>query len=386
MEVALFHPNGGYYVRRPTGATHPDYFTSPQAHPAFGALIAIQLWLMWDSLERPHPFHVIEMGAGDGLLAREVVEYAPSLPDSFSIALSYVALDRSSLRAAPHDRPALYQSISTARVPVKGVVGCLLSNELVDSFPVHRFEIQRGQVKEVFLSLRDDRLVEVIAEPSTPLLARRVGSLAPTLPEGYRGEVNPGIAAWIAEVASALEKGFVITIDYGYEGADVYPPGRPEGTVETHYRHTREGSPYERIGMQDITAHVDFLSVASDGEAVGLKPVGLCTQAQFLAGLGFGDWLSRLRAEKLAQSQRDANSMAMRQLVRPDGLGDFKVLVQEKGTGITELGQLLPARATRDEADAWAADLPIPLLGPEQIRLMEGRYPHLGWQPEGYFS
>lgn len=375
MEVALYHPSGGYYALGASDGVRRDYFTSPGAHPAFGALIAVQLWRMWEVMGRPPSLYAIEMGAGDGLLARDVVGYAGALPGPFQESLRYIAIDRSLGYAARDRDPGAFQRIVASGIPFRGVVGCLLSNEMVDSFPVHRFQIQNGTLKEVFVSVRDGQFVEVLGEPSTPLLAHRIEGLGLSLPEGYQGEVNLEIGPWMAAVAGALKSGFVLTIDYGYEAPELYSPQRAGGTVQTYHRHTQAASPYRRTGMQDITAHVDFSTVASEGEAVGLRPLGLLTQSQYLRGLGLERWLRKLRTEELTQRERDANMMGMRELVGPDGLGGFKVLVQEKGLGPLDLGLLAPSEAPMDA-------LTVPLLRPDHIPLMPGRYPHAGWQWE----
>ena len=382
MEVALYHPEGGYYARRAPEGIPGDFYTSAAAHPAYGALLSIQLWLMWEAMERPNPFYAIEMGAGSGLLARDVVEYALGLPGPFRRALRYAALDRAPAYAASDGRPPLYQRIVAKGVPVRGVIGCLLSNELVDSFPVHRFQIAEGAVKEEYVALRDGELVTVLGEPSTPLLVHRMESLGFPLPEGYRGEVNLQIGHWMAAVTDALERGFLLTIDYGYEAPALYAPERAGGTLQTYYRHTAGSSPYQRIGMQDLTAHVDFSSIISGGQAVGLRPVAFFTQAEFLARLGLDRWINRVRRERLSQRERDANLMAMRDLLRPEGLGGFRVLIQEKVTGIADFGQHAFLRPLPDEPEFRAEGLPVPLLGADRVPLMEGRYPHAGLEVE----
>ena len=150
--------------------------------------------------------------------------------------------------------------------------------------------------------------------------------------------------------------------------------------MQTYYRHTDGASPYQRIGSQDITAHVDFSALASHGAKVGLTSLGTVTQARFLRGLGLDRWLQRLRTEDLGQQERDANMMGMRDLVRPDGLGRFRVLVQEKGTGIANSG-LLQVRSDTSEADG----LPLPMLRPDHISLLAGRYPQATWRLDDLF-
>ena len=370
MEVALYHPKGGYYTRSEADGTRADYYTSPGAHPAFAGLIAVQLRSMWEALGSPQTFDVVEMGAGSGLLARDVVHYARSALGPFGEALRYTALDRSAGLVGT-DRPqAAHQRLVAVGLPVKGVLGCLLSNELVDSFPVHRFQIESGAVKEVFLTIHDGELVEVIDEPSTPLLAHRLEGLALSLPDGYRGDVNLRIGPWIREAAEALDTGFALTIDYGYEAGQLYSPDRPSGTLQTYYRHTGGADLYRRIGMQDITAHVDFSAVMSEGDAAGLKPVVFCSQTWWLNRLGLDRWIQKLRTQELAQREREANMVAMRELVKPEGLGGFRVLVQEKATGIRDIDLLVPPKAPTEE-------LPVPLLGPGHVPIMAARYPHM---------
>jgi SAM-dependent MidA family methyltransferase len=187
--------------------------------------------------------------------------------------------------------------------------------------------------------------------------------------------VNPGLAAWTREVAGALDAGFALTIDYGHEADRLYSPERAGGTLQTTYRHAPGSGPYDHIGEQDITAHVDFSALVAEGEAAGLRPLALLTQSRFLRGHGLDRWRRMLGGEGLTQRERDANTMGMLDLVRPEGLGGFKVLVQEKGTGIEDVGRLLAPEALRP------GDLPVPLLGPEHLSLIEARYPHAAWDP-----
>ena len=373
MEVALYHPDGGYYSDARAFRATGDYYTSPAAHPAFGALIAIQLQHMWEVLGRPAHFHAVELGAGSGLLARDVVRYAASMPGLFPQSLTYVAVDRhTSCRESPIAQPMLQYLVSTD-VPLRDVVGCFISNELVDSFPVHRFRIECGAVKEVYVGLDEGGgFVDVLGEPSTPLIVQRLENLDFDLIEGFRGEVNLGISPWITSVSGALQRGFVITIDYGHEATDLYSRQRAQGTILTYANHTWGGSPYHHPGGQDITAQVDFSNIDSECSSVGLNSLGLRTQTQYLRGLGLTAMLANLRVKPLVQRERNANMMGMRELVDPDGLGRFKVLVHERDSGAKTLSDLVPPNSALDEMD-------VPLLRPEHIPLLEGRYPHLAW-------
>ena len=373
MELSLYG-EGGYY----TEASHfaRDYFTSPAAHPAFGALIAVQLQRMWELLGQPPRFTTVEMGAGNGLLARDVAGYAAKMPGGFGGALRYVTVERRGPLSSHRAESGVVHPVIASGVPLRRVVGCLLSNELVDSFPVNRFRIEQGVVREVYVTL-DERgeLTEALDEPSTPYIAERIERLRIDLQEGCEGEVNLSVRPWMKEVSEALEKGFVLTIDYGFGARELYVPQRARGTLQTHYRHTYGGSPYRHVGGQDITAHVDFSLVALEGDSLGIKTLGLLPQADFLRKLGFGQMLRHLKVKSLSQRERDANRMGMLELVKPEGLGGFKVLVQERGTGIECLSEMVPSGLLDDTPE-------VPLLRDDHVSLMEGRYPHLAWEPD----
>lgn len=373
MGLALYHPKDGYYTSPEVFGAEGDFYTSPSAHPVFGALLTVQLKAMWEALDKPNPFHAIEPGAGNGILAQDILDYADKLSDEFANSLLYVSLDRYCASDIVTTRPHQHEQVKSADIPLKGVVGCLLSNELIDSFPVHRFQIQNSQVWEMYVTLDDEeKFVEVFGSPSTPALTERIKALGFPLPEGFRGEVNLNICPWIQEVSNALERGFVLTIDYGHLEKELYSAERRNGTFQTYYRHTEGSSPYQRIGRQDMTAHVDFSLVQSEGAKSGLRTLSYMTQAEFLHGLGFDEMLHQIYSRNLRPGERNANLMALQELVNPDGLGGFKVLIQEKDTGPEGY----------DSLSQTGSDTPIPappIKTPQHISLMEGRYPHQEW-------
>ncbi len=379
MDLALYHPDGGYYTRGGAVGAEGDYYTSPSAHPAFGALMAIQLRCMWHALGRPDPFHVVELGAGDGRLATDLTRHAAALEPGFASAVRYVAVDRAlPIRSGDcpsgHGARAAFDRVRADGVPMGGVEGCFISNELVDAFPVHRFLVD-DDILELYVTERDGKLVEIPGEPSTPELASRLDRLPHRLPPGYCGEVNLGIGPWMNEVATALERGFVVTIDYGDVDLDLYSPKRMSGTLQTYRGHSPGAGPLTRIGLQDITSHADFSSIAYEGRRAGLETIGLMTQAEYLGRLGMGSWIRAARALPLAQHEIQANTMAMRHLVDPSGLGGFKILVQEKGTGVGNMEAIMPDLGEDAPSEP-------PLLSREHTPLMEGRYAHAAWQPD----
>src|SRR5262249_27658360 len=359
MQACLYSPQGGFYSSRGTRiSTH--FGTSPTSHPVFGALLARQLEQMWHLLGDPPVFHVLEVGAGDGALAQSIVQACGRLAPRLAQALYYVAADYeprwlpspdhtfawdngTGEGIAPSRRDAL---LAVQRVKTDGlrafrnIVGCILCNELIDNFPVHRFAIQGGRVKEVFVTLAGGRLTEVLDEPSSPRLAERLTSLGLALPEGYRGEVNLAVEDWTGQLAQALDRGFILTIDYGQLATDLYAPQNNQGTLVCYHRHVVSRDPYQHLGQQDITCQVDFTSLMQLGDRHGLATVGYTLQSQFLMNLGFSSCLDALQTQGLSAARTALSRMAMMTLVDPDEYGDFKVLAQAKGTrlGIDLLG------------------------------------------------
>ena len=372
MEAALYHPNGGYYTSAENRVGR-DFYTSPVAHPAFGALVSVQLEQLWRAMGAPSPFYVIEVGAGTGVLARDILAYSAQLSEEFRRALEYVAVDYE----LPTD-PGGAQWVKAGGLTLSDVEGCILSNELLDAFPVHRFEVRGGRVLEVYVTLQDGELVETLDEPSTPEIERRLADLGFSLPDGFRGEVNLGIDRWIEETARVLKRGLVLTLDYGHLAPDLYSPPRSRGTLRCYYGHTLTGNPYSHVGEQDITAHVDFSALMASGEERGLATLGLTTQRSFLHNLGFRRLLDSLHGMGLDQRRMDANRMAMLDLVRPDGMGDFKALAQGKGLS----ADLRLAGFASGEASAPGTIPPVPLLSEDHMELMTARYPHMGMQFE----
>lgn len=370
MQTALYHPVDGYYTsEKPFGAAG-DYYTSPAVHPAFGALLAVQLYGMWQYMGKPSEFTIVEMGAGTGMLADDILAYAARLPDGFADSARYVAIDR---YAPAVGNPALEWLRSTS-LPLRDVVGCFISNEFVDAFPVCRFRIVDGEAQEVYVALDDSgEFVEIVGKPSTPLIAERIQELGFSLAEGHCGEVNLHIKSWLNEVSRALAKGFVITIDYGYTASELYSPERCLGTLQTYYRHTEGSSPYQRIGRQDMTAHVDFSLLQAEGHAAGLNSVAYTTQVELLHTLGIQDMMRQLRSAPIGSHERNTNMMALRELFKPDGLGRFKGLIQEKDTVARRHHELVPDKLTLEK-------LRLPLLSDRHIPLTEGRYPHTTWE------
>jgi SAM-dependent MidA family methyltransferase len=353
MQACLYSPRGGFYSSRGNRiSTH--FGTSPTSHPVFGALIARQLEQMWHLLGDPPVFHVIEVGSGDGALAQAIVHACWRMAPRLAQVLYYVAADYEPrwLPSPAHTfacdigigdgmSPSWRDAIlGVQRVKTEGlrafrkVVGCILCNELIDNFPVHRFAIQGGRVKEVFVTLVGGTLTEVLDEPSSPRIVERLTSLGLSLPEGYRGEVNLAMEDWTGQLAQALDRGFILTIDYGQLATDLYSLQNHQGTLVCYHRHVVSRDPYQHIGHQDMTCQVDFTSLMRLGDRHGLATVGYALQRQFLTNLGFSSCLEALQTQGLSAARTALSRMAMMALVDPNDYGDFKVLAQAKGNGL----------------------------------------------------
>jgi SAM-dependent MidA family methyltransferase len=353
MQACLYSPHGGFYSSRGTRiSTH--FGTSPTSHPVFGALIARQLEQMWHLLGDPPVFHVIEVGSGDGALAQSIVQACWRMAPRLAQVLYYVAADYEPRWLPSPDHPFAWDNgtgdgmspsrrdalLGVQRVKTEGlrafrkVVGCILCNELIDNFPVHRFAIQGGRVKEVFVTLAGGTLTEVLDEPSSPRIEERLTSLGLSLTEGYRGEVNLAMEDWTGQLAQALDRGFILTIDYGQLATDHYSLQNNQGTLVCYHRHVVSSDPYQHIGQQDITCQVDFTSLIRLGDRHGLATVGYTLQRQFLTNLGFSSCLDALQTQGLSAARTALSRMAMMALVDPDEYGDFKVLAQAKGHGV----------------------------------------------------
>ena len=349
MQICLYSPKGGFYSTR-ANRINTEFGTAPTSHPLFGTLIAKQLKQMWEILDFPSTFQVIEVGSGDGALARSIVDEIQLLDSNFSTALQYVATDYepwwpNSLNEslgwngeAQNSRPnkkEITWGVNRVKAegvnPFKNITGCILCNELVDNFPFHQFAIQDGLVKEVYVTTSDKGFTEILDIPSSPLISNRLKSLNLDLPEGYRGEINLGIDSWMAEVFETLDRGFTLSIDYGELSKDLYSSKYSNGTLMCYNQHQYTNNPYQNIGSQDITSFVDFTSLMKAGEKQGFTTQGYALQRRFLENLGFYSYLDSLDTKELSYARKELSRIAMKTLIDPDDYGDFKVLIQSKG-------------------------------------------------------
>jgi SAM-dependent MidA family methyltransferase len=365
MEWCLYHPEYGYYQSKgvTTGA-QGDYYTSPSVSPLFGHLIAKQLFQMAEILGGEE-FDLVEMGGGRGFLCEDILDWVEKTSPDFYQRLRYHLIETSSPflkeqreRLSERERegrvfwidPKLF---GEGKVQIQG---CFLSNELVDAFPIHRVILDQGKLREIYVTHRNGQFEEHWGELSSPGIASYFRSMGIALHEGQKAEVNLSALEWMENVARCLQRGFVLTIDYGYLAEELYAPHRREGTLLCYFQHEASGNPYERLGEQDITSHVNFTSLIRKGEEVGLRFTGLVPQYRFLIGLGILEQMETLGKE-LSELDGLKLRLSLKHLIEPEmGMGEvFKVLIQHKGMdqpqldGLKDLGSISwPASAEGD--------------------------------------
>jgi SAM-dependent MidA family methyltransferase len=352
MELVLYDPQFGYYASNANCiGKSGDFITSPHLAPDFGELLAIQIEQLWEILGSPDRFSIVEMGAGQGLLAAQILEYLQRKHPEFFGALEYLIIE-----TAPAMIIAQQQRLNT--LPVRwcewseidnlSIVGCFISNELIDALPVHQVIVENGRLQEVYVTMdRDSKtFTELVDELSTDRLNQywqlnQINLLSDKYSDGYRTEVNLAALDWLKLVEKKLDRGYIISIDYGYSADRYYNPIRSQGTLQCYYEHYHHNDPYINIGNQDLTAHVDFTAIQKQGELFGLETIGFTKQGMFLMALGLGD-----RISTISSSGGDIQTILTRrqnlhQLIDPMGVGKFGILIQSKGLTAEERSILL---------------------------------------------
>jgi SAM-dependent MidA family methyltransferase len=322
MEEALYDPGNGFYARPPVGE-NGHFVTSPHVSPAFGDLLARQVAECWEVLGRPRPFELVEVGAGDGTLAAQILAAVRAVPDLAS-AFRYIPVERSPGAVAALRASGLKPR--TSLVEVGAAAGCVVANEVFDNLPFHRLRERDGRVREVFVGLDHDRFVEVEGEPTERAMAL-LGDRR--LRPGEERPVSPAAAELVGQIAGVLELGYAFLFDYGFIG------GETPGPVHAYRGHQVLAEVLEEPGSRDVTAAVDLDAVADQARRAGLQVWGPVWQREALLGLGYRMWVSGVRARQ-AQAEtrgdwREANRLyAARSrasiLIDPAKLGGLRLL------------------------------------------------------------
>jgi SAM-dependent MidA family methyltransferase len=342
MRECLYHPVHGYYSKAEF-KRFADYYTSVDVHPIFARLLARQFAEMWTSLGEPAEFVLVEAGAGVGRFAGQVLDFCETKLPSFYAALRYVAVERSGAR---HEQAALRLKrhaeaghfSASAEIPARIPSGCFFSNELVDALPVHRIVMDGGVLKEVFVGYQDGRFMDFSAPLSTCAISEYFSAQGITLNEGQHAEAGLEACDWITELGRRLERGYVLTIDYGHPAADLFDEHHMRGTLLAYQNHRVSEEFYASPGEQDLTAHANFTALESWGKRAGLETVGFTSQTAFLLALGQGNEFADLYDEGQTDAERTKARLQLKTLIHPEGMGErFHVLIQRKGLSSSRL-------------------------------------------------
>ena len=382
MRMALYEPGYGYYVTGPSKVGwEGDYYTSTDVSTFFANCMGRQLQHLWQKLGRPVNFIVLEQGAGRGHLAQGIRTWTEQETPEFNAALDYRTEDIHAGQNAivgagitpPHPvgainrntcppgrAPCLGDRYSTDSIPTGSfhlsilhnpqsltTPSVILSNELIDAFPVHLVETRGKWLYEVYVGVQQGRLYELLAEPSTTEVATYLDRYKipwPSFGDGWRAEINLDALCWIERVAQIIRRGFVLTIDYGDKAKPLYTRHRRRGTLACYAHHRMHDHPLMHPGQQDITAHVNFSALIHEGRLHGLHLSTFTTQRLWLEGLGIYEDLQRRRLNEFSEADTeratDRGQVALLQwynlrqrvlaLTDPAGMGNFKVLLQSR--------------------------------------------------------
>ncbi len=332
MEAALYAPGYGYYSAGAAkiGAAG-DFVTAPEVSDLFGRCVARQCAQVLSETGG----EILELGAGTGRLAATLLEALSTLgalPERYAIlevSADLAERQRAHLQKLP---PALRERVVWLdRLPDKALRGVILANEVLDALPFNRITLRDGAMLELGVTLEGERFAECEREPSDELL-RAWGSVAAELPvplsDGYRSELCQRVEPWIAGVGACLERGVFLLFDYGLPRSQYYHPDRVDGTLRCHFKQRAHDDPFVNVGVQDITAWVDFTRVAEGAVAAHLDILGFVTQAAFLLATG----IEELAAEAGSILERVQRAGEARRLLLPGEMGEaFKVMALGRG-------------------------------------------------------
>lgn len=325
MERALYTPALGYY----SGPTSPfglngDFITAPEISPLLSRCLAKQCAQLIEALGKN--ISVLEIGAGTGRMAAALLlalEKENSLPAHYWIFEKSLSLRQRQAHTIKTDCPQFLDRIHWLdTLPIKPFKGIVLSNEVLDAMPVHRFCMINNHCYEIKVIEKDDRLSEALVLTQNPNLKDL--EVLQQWPQYYSSEINLHIKPWINELSRCLEQGVVFIIDYGFGQTEYYHPDRRQGTLMCHYQHQAHTDPFLYPGLQDISSHVNFTAVADAALDTQFDCLGYTHQAAFLLGCGIE---KETNFEHLSLSKKLLQQQALYQLTAPSEMGElFKVM------------------------------------------------------------
>lgn len=355
MDLCLFDRDYGYYNSKKTIiGNEGDFYTSASLSSDLGELLAVQLYQFWEILDKPDNFKLVEMGAGNGNLSADILSFIINNYPDFIGNIEYIIIEKSEVLKEKQQNlltekfaniiPIIWTDLNY--IPDNSIIGCCFSNELIDAMPVHLIRFSEHKLEEIYLTEKDNTLVIKNGAISEEKILEYFDIMGIQFnsnyyPENYQTEVNLQAIEWLKQISDKLKKGYLLTIDYGYTADKYYHPQRSEGTLKCYYQHRHHHNPYVNIGHQDITCHVNFTALQKYGELFNLSTLGYTKQALFLMGLGLGDRLNELSNGKMSLTTILHRRQELHNLINPEGLGNFGVLLQTKNLSLTQNKYLL---------------------------------------------
>jgi SAM-dependent MidA family methyltransferase len=300
MELALYAPGLGYYSAgcEKIGKSG-DFVTAPEISPLFSRCLARQCEQVLAALGQGV---ILEPGAGTGVMAADMLQELESraaLPDAYWILEPSAELRERQRRTLEGRVPQFLDRVRWLEaLPAQPFNGVIVANEVLDAFPFERIRIAGGVIQELHVSWENGGFAWLYL-PADQALADYVRTIIDPgqLEDGYTTEVNRTVQPFIAGLADVLDRGVVLLVDYGYPRAEYYHPQRNDGTMLCHYRHRAHTDPFLYVGLQDITASVDFTTVVEAADVSGLELCGFTSQALFLLGCGLDEMLNEYSGE-----------------------------------------------------------------------------------------
>lgn len=331
MRLALYEPGLGYYSAgaRKFGAAG-DFVTAPEVAPVFSRCVAVQCAQVLRTLG-PDAV-MLELGAGSGTMAAVMLaelRKQDALPAEYWILDVSADLRERQREAIAATAPDLLSRVRWLDALPAGFDGVVVGNEVLDALVVERFAMRAGQVRALGVGVADDGSLQWREADGSAELAGAVraieAELGQRLPEGYESEINLGLRPWLQAVAEPLRRGMMLFIDYGLPRRELYAQERSRGTLLCHFRHRFHEEALARVGLQDITAWVDFTTVAEAAQSAGLDVAGYTTQAHFLIGCGITDFVANVAELDLAERVNLSRQAMM--LTLPGEMGErFKAI------------------------------------------------------------
>ncbi len=325
MTMALYEPGLGYYsAGSQKFGDAGDFVTAPEISSLFSRCVARQCADVLQDIDDPIVF---ELGAGSGVMAKDIINELRSLdrlPGAYWILEPAADLRERQQALLQDGVPWFFDRIMWLdALPQDKYNGVVLANEVVDALSVTRFRKSRETYEEIGVGLADTGFTWMAVEPDAELLLRLQQleeKLPKPLPHGYVSEINPGLASWLSAVTEYLQQGLMLVVDYGYTRREYYHPDRSEGTLLCYYRHRAHNDPFLFPGLQDITASVDFTSLAESAVNSGLDVRGFTTQAYFLMASGLQEMLTE--TDQTDARQLALQSQQVRTLTMPGEMGE----------------------------------------------------------------